>query len=404
MLLCIQPLYVHAETLQQAMAQAIKQHPMLQMAEQDIAVARGNLNEQAAYAYNPELSLEPQRRALNGGGSSHDYYITLTQGVERAGKRGFRQQSAEASIDVASQDEKGMRQQLQIEGARAFVALYFSRQSFDLRQKHSAMLKRVSQAMLQQQALGQSSQLDVNLAASAYAAALNSTTVMQQLVRENEQRYRISQGKVLGDDQIPNLTLPRLSSSWQAPENSYELALQSRPDLASLRAKLRVAGAQTDLASAARTADISINAMVGREAGENLIKVGVTIPFSVLNNHQGAYRAALAQQERVKTGLKWATQQLRYAVQTTLDQHANAMQGLLSMRDSHMQQAAQDTITLAQQAYDAGELDLEAWVVHIRQGLDAQMTALDIRQQAWLARIRLAEVLGKPHLILKGIE
>jgi len=41
-------------------------------------------------------------------------------------------------------------------------------------------------------------------------------------------------------------------------------------------------------------------------------------------------------------------------------------------------------------------------VIHSRQGLEAQITALDIMQQAWLARIRLAEVLGHPEYILQG--
>jgi outer membrane protein TolC len=405
MLCCIHPLHAQAETLQQAMEHAVKQHPMLQMAEQGIAAARGNLTEQEAYAYNPELSLEPQRRSLNGGGSSNDYYITLSQGIEMAGKRDFRRQSAEAALDVASKGKQSTAQQVIFEVARAFVGVYFAQRTFDLRQQHSQMLKKVSHAVAQQLALGQSSQLQANLAASAFASAQNSTTVAKQALAQSKQRYWMAQGIVAHTSNTQNQAiLPKLSASWQPPKDAYQLALASRPDFATLHAQQALVGAQVGLASAARTADISINAMVGREAGENLIKVGVTIPFSVLNTHQGAYRAALAKQERVDTGIKWSQQQLRYAVQTALENHANAMSAFSAVFSSQMQQHAQGTIVLAQQAYDAGELDLEEWVVHIRQGLDAQMTALDIIKQAWLARIRLAEVLGKPDLILKGTQ
>jgi len=401
MLFCIHPFYAHAETMQEAMDTAVQQHPMLQMAEQRIAVAQGNLTEQASYAYNPALSLEPQRRRLNGGGSSNDYYITLSQGIERAGKRGFRTHAAEAALDVASSNKKSTRQRVMIEVARAFVDVYFAEQTLRLRQRHSDMLKKVLHAVNQQLAVGAASQLDVNLAGSSFASALNATTLAHQQLAQSKQRYGIAKGNSAIDAQ-QLLTLPRLSTQWQPPKKAYQLALASRPDLASLHATLIATTAQADLADANRTADIDVSAMVAREAGENLIKVGVTIPFSVFNTHQGAYRAALAKQERIKTGLQWSQQQLRYTVQTTLNNHANAMAALATMRASSMRQQAKDTISLAQKAYDAGELDLEEWVVHIRQGLDAQMTALDIMKQAWLARIRVAEVLAHPEYIVKG--
>jgi len=400
MLLCIHPIYAHADTLQEAMDTAAEQHPMLQMAEQNIAIARGNLTEQGAYAYNPELSLEPQRRRLNGGGTANDYYITLSQGIEIGGKQGFREQSAQAALDVASKDRESTRQQLVIEASRAYITLYFAGQAFDLRQQQSAMLKKVSHAVALQLKLGQSSQLDANLAQSAYSSALNATTVARQVLTGSRQAYLVALGK--GQEKPSRLELPKLLTSWKPPANAYKIALESRPDLSALRSKLAQSTAQADLAGAERIPDISLSAMTGREAGENLIKLGVTIPFPILNSHKGAYRAALAQKERVTTGLEWSTEQLRYAVESAVDNHANAMRSLSGIISSNMQQSAEDTISLAQKAYDAGELDLEELVVHIRQGLDARMTALEIIKQGWLARIRLAQVLGHPEYILKG--
>lgn len=402
MLLCIHPFNAYADTLQKAMDTATEQHPMLQMAEQDIAAARANLTEQGAYAYNPELSLEPQRRYLNGGGTANDYYITLSQGIETGSKQKFRKQSAQAALNVAGQTRQSTRQQLMIEAARAYVTLYFANQTFELRRQQSEMLKKVSDAVALQLKLGQSSLLDANLAQSAYSSALNATTVARQLLTQSRQAYLIALGKRSG--KFSKLNLPELLTSWQPPADAYKVALESRPDLSALRSKLAQSSAQADLADARRLPDISLSAMVGREAGENLIKVGITIPFPVLNSHKGAYRAALAMKERVSTGLEWSEQQLRYAVRSAIANHANAMRALSGIISSNVQQSAQGTITLAQKAYDAGEIDLEELVVHIRQGLDARMTALEIIRQGWLARIRLAQVLGHPEYILKGIQ
>ncbi len=402
MLLCMQPLNLYAVTLQEVMQTSIKQHPMMQMAEKSIESARGNLTEKSSYAYNPELSLEPQRRRLNGGGTSNDYYITLSQGIELGGKRKLREQSAQAMLNAASQDRETTQQRLTIEAARAYITLYFAEKRYNLRWQQSKILDKVSHAIARQLQLGESSQLDANLAQSAFTSALNATTIAQQFLTKSKQRYLMALGKASNANLLSTLELPKLLLDWQPPTNAYEVALQSRPDFLVLQSKLDRSHAQADLASSMRIPDVTVNAMIAREAGEQLVLLGLTIPFPVLNSHQGAYRAALAEKERVNMGLEWSKQQLRYEVQSALDNHQNAIHALSNMIQSNMQKNAKDTITLAQKSYQAGELDLEALVIHINQGLDAQMTALEMIKQAWLARIRLAEVLGQPDYILKG--
>jgi len=402
LLIGMHPWQADAVTLDTAIKIAADKHPEMQMAEQQIDAAKGNLDEQGAYAYNPKLALEPQRRRLNGGGTSNDYYVTLSQGVEVGGKRAFREQSAQAALNAVSQRRDNTRQQVMIEASRAYVSLYFAGQTYELRRQQSEMLKKVNHAVEKKLALGESSQLDANLAQSAYASALNATTAARQILTQTRQRYLLAMGKVQATGTLSELSLPSLDTHWQPPADAYKVALESRPDLAALRAKQTQFDARADLAGVARIPDIIFSAMSGREAGDQVLKLGITVPLPVLNRHQGAYRAALAEKDRVSTGLKWSEQQLRYAVQSALENHANAMTSLSGMMKTDMQQHAKDTISFAQKAYDAGELDLEELVVHIRQGLDARMTALDIIKQGWLARIRLAEVLGHPEYILKG--
>ena len=394
----------HAMDLQSAMDAAAKGHPELKMAEQQVDAAKGHLDEQGAYAYNPELSLEPQRRRFNGGGTSNDYYITLSQGIETGGKREFREQSAQSALNAARYNQELMRQKLMVKAARAYVSLYFADHIFKLRQQQSDMLEKVSHAVDRKLALGESSQLDANLARSTLASALNATAIARQNLTQARQRYLLVLGETSSDVTTAVLTLPKIDTNWEPTADAYETALASRPDFAVLRAKQTQLMAQADLAGAARIPDVTFSAMTGREAGDHLIKFGITVPLPILNSHRGAYRAALAEKERVNTGMAWSKQKLRYAVQSALDNHANAMRALSSMEGAGMQKSARNTIALAQKAYDAGELDLEELVVHIKQGLDARMTALEIIQQGWLARIRLAEVLGHPEYILKGIQ
>ncbi|MDX8413316.1 MAG: TolC family protein [Mariprofundales bacterium] len=399
--LSLQPLHSNAMTIQQAMDMAVQQHPMLQMAEQATESARGSLTERGAYSYNPELTLEPQRRNLSGGGHANDYYITLSQGVEMGGKRALRIRSAQAALAAADQQQQAMQQRLRIAMARAFVAVDLSQRELALRERQRDMLQQVSRAVIKQLELGQSNQLDLNLAQSASASAQHAVMVAQQTLTQSRQHYR----QALGRMQVvwPD-SLPKLSLHWHPPKDSYKVALTSRPDLSALHAKSEQAAAQSDLAAAIRTPDITINAMAGREAGEQLIKLGVSVPFQLLNNHQGAYRAAEADKLRAAMDVRWSQQQLRYALQSARDNHRNAMQALTNMRMGSMEATAKETIDLARKAYDAGELDLEELVVHIRQGLDAQLTVLEMIKQGWLTRIRLAEVMGRPEYITTGVQ
>ncbi|MBL1352665.1 MAG: TolC family protein [Zetaproteobacteria bacterium] len=403
-ILCVQPLYVHAESLQESMHMAAKQHPMLQMAEQNITAAKGNLMEQGAYAYNPELLIEPQRRRLNGGGATNDYYLTFSQGIEMGGKQALRERSAKAMLHVAQQHKKVTRQQLSIQAAKAYVTRYFANRLLKMRQQQRDMLMVVKLAVVQKMAVGQSNQLAVNLAQSALASALNATTLAKQNLMRSQKAYALALGQKNIVTDLSRLQLPELYIDWKTPEHAYQIALASRPDLLALQAQGKVSDAQVALADAARISDLTLSAKVAREAGDQLLSVAITVPFALWNNHTGAYRASLANQERMDTRVIWAKQQLRYDVENAIENHRNAMQSLSDIRIYQMQQSANDTIRLAQQAYDAGELDLEEWVVHIRQALDAQITTLDIIKQAWFSRILLAQVLGHPEYILQGIQ
>jgi len=402
LLACLYPWSANAITLEEAMKIASKQHPQLQVAERHVDAAAGTFMEQSAYAYNPELSLEPQRRSLNTGGTANDYYVTLSQGIEIAGKQGYREQSAQAAFHAASQESEAIRQRLSIEAARAFVELFFAKQALDLRSRQAEMLRQMSQAIARKLEAGEANRLDANLARSAYTSALNAETASRQAFALSEARYYAALGRA-GKGQQIEPELPELSLQWKSPDDPFALALQSRPDLAALRSQLAQARAQVELAGAQRIPDPTLSIMNGRENGEQLIKVGISFPIPLWNSHKGAYKAAMARAEGSRTELEWTEQRLRLEVQAAIRNHDSAMRAVASL-DKAGESFGFDSIKLAQTAFSAGELGLTELVIHINQGLDAQLTALEIMKQGWLARIRLAEVLGHPEFILKGNE
>ena len=403
MLLCIHPFYANAVTLKAAMDAAIEQHPMLKISKMQIDGAQGELQEQGSYAYNPELSVEPQRRRLNGGGSTNDYYVTLSQGIELGGKQKYREQSAQAGLEAVKLESETLYQQVSLNVARAFVELHFSKRELIWRNQQAGTLMQLSKAVSRQMELGEANQLDLNLSQASLTQAINAEAQAKQKHAMNVSRYVMAVG---ADGEIKEVQpeLPKLLVNWRLQSNPIEIAMSSRTDITAKRQRLAQYTAQADLADATRIPDITVGLMAGREAGDQLISLGLTVPIPVLNSHRGAYRAALSQASAYKTELQWFEQRVKLEVQEALFSHTTAMQALLTMSELEGKPAGTDNIALARTAFDAGELNIEELVVHINQILESRINSASIVKQGWLARIRLAEVLGHPEYILQGTQ
>ena len=107
---------------------------------------------------------------------------------------------------------------------------------------------------------------------------------------------------------------------------------------------------------------------------------------------------------RSQNELAWFEQKLALDVQAAVFNHTYAMQALKEAHHMAQSMNTDNNVKLAKAAFDAGELSLEALVIHINQALEARLTRLNIIKQGWLARIQLAQTLGHPEYILQGIQ
>jgi len=400
-LLCIFPLHANAVTLSEAMETALEQHPMLRISNTLVEGAQGELQEQRAYAYNPELSVQPQRRRLNGGGSTNDYYITLSQGVELGGKQSYREKSAQAALEATKLEIGAGRQRIMADAARALVALYFSKRELLWRKQQTLTLLQLNKAVSRQMAVGEANQLDVNLAKSSLIQSINAEVVAKQQHAMNVSKYLMATGESSPANDI-QVELPKLLPAWEALSDPVDIALNSRPDIVVKRQYLTQSSAQAELARANKVPDLTVGLMAGREAGDQLVSLAFTMPIPVLNSHEGAYRTAMSQATAQQAELEWLEQRVKLEVQEATYNHGTAMRAIFAVNEVERVDISKDKIALAKAAFDAGELNIEELVVHINQMLESRITAAAILKQGWMARIRLAEVLGHPEYILEG--
>lgn len=385
-------------TLKEAITMA-EQHPRLQLATLGNDAARASMSAQSSYAYNPELSLEAQNRKAINGNQNTDYYIGISQGIEIGGKGSYRQQTSQAALDVSIQQRELLYQQLIFDAASALVALHQAQQTLSIRQQQSKTLQTLSQGVQKQLDAGDANILQRNLAQAAYASALSALNQAKRDYISQRNQFAQVTAWFSGDNITPKL--PRLDLQWQPPTNMYELAMQARPERAILLAQSQQSQASAKLANANRYLDPTLSLMTGEEAGERLLKLGISIPLPFTNSNKGKYQASLAQVEQAQGQLAWFDKHLALDIAAAKQHH----QGSMAMLQTFVQQGEHsDSIALAKIAFEAGELSLEALVFHINQALDAKLTAINLQQQAWLSRINLAQTLGHPEYILQGIK
>lgn len=404
-LLILQPIaYAESITLEEAMQQAGDAHPEVRMAEQGVAAAQGMLTEKSSYAYNPEVLIEPQRRRLaDRSNITADYFVTLSQQIEIPGKRSSRSKAARAGLDVAEDSAENVRQQRMIAAARAAAMLDFSIQTENVRQQQQNIMQRLLEAVNQGFKAGEKSMLDVNLARASFANSLSMVARARQRYLRAEEDMANALGLPGKRKQELHVILPSLNPGWRPPENAVQLALASRPDLQAVKANTRAGEARARLADLNRIPDPTLSLLTGRDTNDRIIGFGVNIPLPVLNAHTGAYKAAIAERERTRDMEQWSIIKLKREVTTVIREHEVAARTLTLFLQGQTP-AAEDNIRLAQTAYENGEMDLSDLVIYLDRSLQARTTRFELLKRMWLAHIRVAEVLGHPEYILKGIQ
>ncbi len=391
--------HAHAITLEQAMRMAARHHPQTRIAELRVRSAAGSAEEQATWAYNPVVSLEPQRRRLAGGGQTNDYYLSISQGLETAGKRGYRRAAAREALKAAKAEAETTRLGQMLDAASACVDLFYADRALRLHRQVANMYRQLVVTMKRRHRAGESSRLDVNLAQAARASALNTLARARQAWRQRQAAFYAAIGRI-PEDKLVSLPPPE---SWPAPPTQWAQALHTRPDIQTLRLRSRQAESRMKEAAARRIPDIEVSAMVGREAGDRLVKLGLSVPLPLLNTHRGAWRAAVAERERIRTELEWRKKRLRFEVESAMRNARETERAARMVLDSSVIEDSRNAIRLARQAWEAGELEPEEMVFRIRQAVDAIVSSLETLRLAWQARIQLARAFGRPDLIIQGV-
>ena len=174
--------------------------------------------------------------------------------------------------------------------------------------------------------------------------------------------------------------LPKLPQSASDPQ-TLVLAL---PEVLAVRRQVESADAVVELRRRERRPDPTISLAGGREDGENLVGVNVTVPLFIRNSFSHEVSAAMAERSQAQQ-IADDVMQRAYARLVSAAERYELSRGAWGDWQLTGETSLASQTEQLQKLWEAGELSTTDYLVQLRQTLDVQESALDLREALWRA-------------------
>lgn len=377
-------------TLEDTIARAREQAGSVVVARARVAEAEAALLGAAArFRDNPVFEANAGPR-IGGGRTRSEVDIGISQLFETGGQRQARVAGARAAVDRELSDVGEARRLAAFEAALAFLDGIAAGERLRLAEEAASVSRELLTTSERRYQLGDIAAIDLNLARIDAARSTAALRAAQADVTSAAGRLRTLLRLPAGE---PVDLRGTLDVQAPGPLDALRAAIDERPVLTALRADLREAEAQIDLGRALRRPDIGLRANYEREETNNVLLGGLTIVLPAFQRGQGAFAAGTARGARVRLELETTRQAAIAELETAyaIHQQRAALAGTLM---SDADPSLEDNLNLARRSYDAGELDLMAFLLVRRDALDTRTAIVDRRLEAARSRLLVDHLAG----------
>ena len=363
-------------TLAEARARALNANPGFLADAQEVAISRGELR-QARLLFNPEA--EAEAPGAFSGGALDRYEARLSQEFELAGQRGLRIDAAELGVQRAERDVSQARRELLADVTRAYYATIAARRSADVAQEVQLLNERLANAVRIQEAEGEISRLDANLA----GIEVGRTRARLLSTRRRAATAELALLRMLG--MPPGTPLALSVSDTLAPtampvdpDSLVSAALRARGDLAARQAEAQQADVLARLARREAIPNVRLGGIAGREDGSDAMDFGVVValPLPIWNRNQGLVEQREAEARRADLLVDATELRVRAEVMDAWNRYVAAREEATLLQEQVLGPAHenQELLTVA---YEAGRIDLPTLVLLRNQLLEAEIDYWD---------------------------
>lgn len=385
-----------AYSLTEILTLAEEHSPMLAGAKGLVRQSHGQLIAAGAYP-NPSVSGSAGQGAIRDpstGVRITERTLSIEQPVEWLGKRQARRDAANAGVDGANAALEDTRLALFADVKVAFYATLFAQRDLDLAAQNVASVEEVLRTVKARVAAGEATSFDtmkagveVQKALKEVARAQNTLVVaktkLNTLTAGSLGKQFSVQGEFLSPQ--PGLDAERLTAR----------AVEQHPALRRLTKLAEQADHTVRLERESRLPTISILGSYHREAGDESLTAGLSLPLPLWYRRQGEIESALGTKQRAEAERQRSQHELEQAVTQHVQEVRTAQDQLLVFETGLLKQAEQ-TLAVARTSFRQGAASLLDVLDAQRVYRQTLLEYAQVRADLSIALVRLERALGVP--------
>ncbi len=378
------------------LALAVERSPTLAGAEGFVKQSHGQQIAAGAYP-NPSVSGSAGRGAIRDpstGARITERTVTVEQPLEWLGKRQARQEAANAGVAGASAALEETRLALLADVKVAFYSLLFAQRDAELAAQNVTMVEEVLRTVKARVAAGEATSFDTmkagveaQKAQKEVARAQNALLVAKTRLNTLTSGSLGKQFSIQGDFQSTKqaLDLDRLTAQ----------AFEQHPSMRRLSKLAEQAEHTLRFERESRVPNISVQGSYHREAGDESLTAGLSVPLPLWYRRQGEIETALGTKHRAEAERLRAQNELEQAI-TQHAQEVRTAQDQLQVFETGLLKQAEQTLTVARTSFRQGAASLLDVLDAQRVYRQTLLEYAQVRADLSTALVRLERSLGAP--------
>lgn len=347
-----------AYTLNAVIELALERNPTMAGAQGHVRQSRGQQVAAGAYP-NPSIAGSAGRGTIRDpstGVTITERTVTVEQPLEWQGKRRARQQAADAGVAGASAAMEEARLNVIAEVKVAFYHVLFAQRDVDLATQNLTMVEEVLRAVKARVAAGEATPFET----------MKATVEVQKAKKEVA---RAQNALVVARTKLDMLTAGTLGKQFSIqgdfesfqqqldPEALAARALERHPTLRRLTKLVEQAAFSAIAERESRIPNVTLQGSYHREAGDESVVAGLSVPIPLWYQRQGEIETALGARHRAEAERLRAQNELAQAI-TQHVQDVRTANEQLQVFESGLLKQAEQTLRVARVSFQQGAASL----------------------------------------------
>ncbi len=359
--------------LKQFITEVWQTNPQIQAAESNVMAAQFQATAQNQSLYNPDLNADTNRT------DTTNYSVGVSQTLDLSGKRRARSKVGCANLQMAKTQLQVSRLQLGTQALAALATYYTDKKLVSLAEQRTELLQQFAHQITKKYKVGDLSKVQLDEANMALAEAISREATAKMTFSHEQQTLVAITGTA-------SRTWPTLANTLphQPHLENEEQLLTHLPAVALLNQQVEKSRAAIAVAKTQAHADPTVGIYGGRDEGNRLVGVNVSIPLFVRNNYQAGVGEANHEFASAEETRMDVYRQARANLQGTWERYHITLEAF-SEWQSTTAQSIKDGEVLLNRLWEAGELSTTDYLIQLKQIIDSRAAGAELQGKAWQA-------------------